>query len=127
MYSKKELSHTVKSGKYDYEVFGPNGFYRHFKGENKPELEISLNNNSSKNEVELLLKTLSKKTYQFLWMISIIKIKKISLRQSEEKITFNLEKMKSWYDIKIKLENTIWHFAGRLETGKPTVSDPHWV
>jgi phospholipase C len=33
LYSGKELSHPVTlSENYDYEVFGPNGFFRKFKG-----------------------------------------------------------------------------------------------
>jgi len=128
LYSKQELSHAVNSGKYNYEVFGPNGFYRHFKGENHPELEISLKNNSSKNEVELIVKNLNKNNTPIIFEDFYNKNqKKISLQKAEEKIIFNLEKMKGWYDLKITSGNNIWHFAGRLESGKPTVSDPHWA
>jgi phospholipase C len=35
--------------------------------------------------------------------------------------------MKGWYDIKLISGKNSWHFAGRIESGKPTVSDPHWA
>jgi hypothetical protein len=32
--------------------------------------------------------------------------------------------MKGWYDLKCKTATQSWHFAGRIESGKPTVTDP---
>lgn len=48
LYSRQELSHPMNPGKYDYEVFGPNGFFRKFSGSNTPKIEIEFNNNSLK-------------------------------------------------------------------------------
>lgn len=128
LYSKQELSHTTNSGKYDYEVFGPNGFYRNFKGENQPELEISLNDLPSKNEVELIFKN-NKKSNKILIIEDLYEEnqKKISLHQTEETMTINLNKTKGWYDLKITSGNQRWHFAGRIEAGKASISDPHWA
>jgi phospholipase C len=122
------LFHAVNSGKYDYEIFGPNGFYRNFKGENQTELNISLNNITSKNEVELIFKN-NNRSDETLILEDLYEKnqKKISLHQTEEKITLNLNKTKGWYDLKITSANHIWHFAGRIETGKTSISDPHWA
>jgi phospholipase C len=58
----------------------------------------------------------------------IQKVKKIiPLQKSEEKIVINLASYKGWYDLKITSEEHSWHFAGRIETGKVSVSDPHWA
>ncbi|SEW48567.1 phospholipase C [Chryseobacterium wanjuense] len=130
LYSKQELSHAVKPGKYDMEVFGPNGFYRHFKGEDDPQLEISLNNISSKNQLELLIKKNKKESADIRLDLENGYEKKkteITLTMIQEKIIIDLNKMKGWYDIKLVSGKNSWHFAGRIESGKPTVSDPHWA
>ncbi|WP_034669415.1 phosphocholine-specific phospholipase C [Chryseobacterium populi] len=128
LYSKQELSHAVNSGRYDYEVFGPNGFYRNFKGDHQPELEIRLLNDTRKNEVHLMIKKNTKENIS----ISLENLygksqKKIAVNQSEEKIIINLAATKGWYDIKIHSEKNVWHFSGRIETGKVSISDPHWA
>lgn len=128
LYSKQELFHAVKSYNFDYEVFGPNGFYRNFKGDKTPEIEISLIHNSSKPEVELIIKKLSNNhTSVALENLYEKKQDHISLQQSQEKMMISLIKTKGWYDLKLSSGNFIWHFAGRVETGKSTISDPHWA
>lgn len=128
LYSKQELFHAVKLDNCDYEVFGPNGFYRNFKGDKNPEIEISLIHNSSKPEVELIIKKLSN-NYTSVALENLYEKKQdhISLQQSQEKMMISLIKTKGWYDLKLSSGNFIWHFAGRVETGKPTISDPHWA
>ncbi|WP_374462070.1 phosphocholine-specific phospholipase C [Chryseobacterium taeanense] len=126
LYSQQELSHPVNAEIYDCEVFGPNGFYRHFKGDNIPELEVSLIDQPSKNEIEIFIqKTIESDIPLIVEDLYERNQKKISLHQNE-KLKFNVSKTKGWYDLKIKSANNIWHFAGRLETGKPSISDPHW-
>ncbi|SDH51405.1 phospholipase C [Chryseobacterium taeanense] len=126
LYSKQELSHPINAEIYDCEVFGPNGFYRHFKGDNIPELEVSLIDQSSKNEIEIFIqKTIESDIPLIVEDLYEKNQKKISLHQNE-KFKFNVNKTKGWYDLKIKSGNNTWHFAGRLETGKPSISDPHW-
>lgn len=128
LYSKQKLLHAVKLDNFDYEVFGPNGFYRNFKGDKNPEIEISLIHNSSKPEVELIIKKLSiNHTSVALENLYEKKQDHISLQQSQEKMMISLIKTKGWYDLKLSSGNFIWHFAGRVETGKSTISDPHWA
>ncbi|MDV7699204.1 phospholipase C, phosphocholine-specific [Chryseobacterium soli] len=127
LYSKQTLSHRIDTDAYDYEVFGPNGFYRHFKGEKHIQLEISLNNNISKNEVELIFRKSTKETVTVMLEDLYENIrKKISLHQTEEKIVFPLTKNQGWYDLKLNSGENIWQFSGRIETGKTSISDPHW-
>ncbi|AZB23798.1 phospholipase C, phosphocholine-specific [Chryseobacterium bernardetii] len=127
LYSGKELSHSVTlSENYDYEVFGPNGFFRKFKGKSTPATEVILINNTSNNQVELIIKN-GKKGNITLENLYTKSKKIIPLQKSEEKIVINLASYKGWYDLKITSEEHSWHFAGRIETGKVSVSDPHWA
>lgn len=127
LYSNEKLSHQIASANYNYEIIGPNGFVRKFKGNKKPDIEITLFNNVSKNEVELKINRLGKENLTVsLENLYERKKREIALDSSEEKIIFNLDKTKGWYDIKIKNDNNSWHFAGRIESGKSTVTDPHW-
>ncbi len=128
LYSKQELSHAVHSGVYDYEVFGPNGFFRKFKGSSDPDLEILLINTVSKNQVELIIRNNKKKNISVVLEDLYGKTKKtISVQSSEKKTAFDLDKNKGWYDFNITAGDHQWHFAGRIETGKISVSDPHWA
>jgi len=128
LYSKQELSHAVHSGAYDYEIFGPNGFFRKFKGNNNAETEMILTNIISKNQVELTIRNPKKENISISLEDLYTKNKKtISVQKTEEKIIIDLDKYKGWYDLKLMLNDRLWHFAGRIETGKVSVSDPHWA
>lgn len=128
LYSKQNLSHPVHSGVYDYEIFGPNGFFRKFQGSISPEIEIILENITAKNQVELIIRNHKKKNFSINLEDLYTKNKKrISVQKPEEKIMIDLDKFKGWYDLKITLNEHLWHFAGRIETGKVSVSDPHWA
>lgn len=128
LYSKQMLSHTVHSGAYDYEIFGPNGFFRKFKGNKTAEIEVILTNMSSKNQVELIIRNHKKKNFSISLEDLYRKNQKtISVQKPEEKIIIDLDKYKGWYDLKLTLNDHLWHFAGRIETGKVSVSDPHWA
>ncbi|WP_228446566.1 phospholipase domain-containing protein [Chryseobacterium sp. 3008163] len=59
LYAKEEISHEADIDSYNFEVTGPNGFVRKFKGNKKAEVEITLSNNISKNEVEIKLNKIS--------------------------------------------------------------------
>ncbi|WP_278379342.1 phosphocholine-specific phospholipase C [Chryseobacterium arthrosphaerae] len=128
LYSKQELSHALHSEAYDYEVFGPNGFFRKFKGNSDPDLEINLINTISKNHVELIIRNNKKKNISVVLEDLYGRTKKtIALQKPEEKIVFDLDNNKGWYDFNITAGDYQWHFAGRIETGKISVSDPHWA
>ncbi|WPO91445.1 phosphocholine-specific phospholipase C [Chryseobacterium sp. HR92] len=128
LYSKQMLSHTVHSGAYDYEIFGPNGFFRKFKGNKTAEIEVILTNMTSKTQIELVVRNHKKKNFSISLEDLYRKNQKtISVQKPEEKIIIDLDKYKGWYDLKLTLNDHLWHFAGRIETGKVSVSDPHWA
>ena len=129
---------AFKNESYQLHVHGPNGFYREFSGSpDDPELtvstrverksltkgatgnlEVTLTNHGSKL-INVKLEDLSYKTGALL-------TKKIPAGGSE-KITVNLQKSYGWYDFAITSteESPYWQrFAGRVETGNESFTDP---
>lgn len=119
--SNDEISHSVDIKSYSYEVIGPNGFGRKFKGTKNPELEVTLFCNLYKNEVNVTLTNISANTLNISFRNQYDGNKKDFNLDTTlgEKINISLEKTKGWYDIKIKSNNNSWHFVGRIESGKP--------
>jgi len=126
LYAHQELSHSVRPGTYDYEVFGPNGFFRKFKGNDIPKLKISLIHNPSKNLVELWVEKPSESNVSLMIEDLYEKTQKTRTVIQTEKLIFSLDNTKGWYDLKITSDENSWHFAGRVENGNPSISDPHW-
>ncbi len=125
------------NGIYSLCVNGPNGFYRAFKGTmNDASLNISCTyeqsgmlkrvtgnlqliiDNQEDKLVEILIKEDSYKANN--------KLIKLSPR-SQKIITLNLQKSKGWYDFKVSVNGITdfeQHFAGHVETGEDSISDP---
>lgn len=122
--SNDEVSHQVDVKSYSYEVIGPNGFGRKFKGSKNPELEVTLFCNLHKNEVDVILTNISANTLIVNFKNQYDGNKKdFNLNTtSREKISISLDKTKGWYDLKIKSNSNSWHFVGRIESGKPIIN-----
>ncbi|MFL5747248.1 MAG: phosphocholine-specific phospholipase C [Niastella sp.] len=134
---KWQLS-DFENNTYHLQVYGPNGFYREFKGTTKdPNIEISaeysgmvrsspgdleilaINGNTTPVELEIIdnaykapVKTITVPGGpKILRLITIIKT----------------DKSFGWYDFSIKVKGNQFferRYAGRVETGKPTKTDP---
>lgn len=125
-----------KNSNYNLHVYGPNGFFRVFKGnENDPVLNVALiyhtdlqnnltgniqfklSNNGSANEIIEIADNAyhqPKKTVQLN-------------ANAENTISFYLDKSFNWYDFTIRTKgNNIFEkrYAGHVETGKESKSDP---
>jgi len=125
-----------KNNIYHLEVFAPNGFYRKFKGDNNdPQVDIALHyhtdlknnltgniqfefsNNDNKNhtiEIKDNAYGLVKKTFQLN-------------NNMQKTIMLYLDKSYGWYDFNIKVNGSDTfekRFAGHVETGKESKSDP---
>ncbi|MFI5193470.1 MAG: phosphocholine-specific phospholipase C [Chitinophagales bacterium] len=118
-------------------VYGPNGFFREFTGDAAdPQLEVFCgyeNKPGSKNKlsgnVELKLSNADEKTYTVEitdHAYKAVPIKKI-LKPGKTSLIINLSKSYGWYDFSVKVTGA-QHFekryAGRVETGKHSFSDP---
>jgi phospholipase C len=129
---------NFENSNYHLRVYGPNGFLREFQGtKNDPDISIECGYQSSR---------LSKKTLTGNIELKIsnlnagkpldIKITDNAYKQNpvykkintgEEIIVLNLKPSYGWYDFSIAVKGNPYfsrRFAGRVETGKETFTDP---
>ncbi len=130
---------NFKNNNYHLRLYGPNGFFREFIGnENDPEIHIDCEyetNQSQKNQltgnIKLSIVNLSKSnTYNININDNAYKttpVLKTINPSATEVIVLNLDKSFGWYDFSVVVQNNssfIKRFAGRVETGKETFTDP---
>ena len=122
---------------YHLRVYGPNGFYREFKGNaNDPAVKIHFtyqheftSNKLTGNVIVRLINTTTKQQH--------IEIKDNAYKSNEliksvspsgeTNIVLNLAKNFNWYDFSVKVQghgSFEKRYAGRVENGKPSYSDP---
>jgi phospholipase C len=117
-------------GEYHLEVFGPNGYFHKFSGSiraNEPvttirydhkngELLLTLQNTGT-NPLRL---TISSNAYDYPGKLSrVIEPGKNQMQR------WNLARSGNWYDFSVKSNDGYLHrFAGRVETGRHSISDP---
>lgn len=126
-----EWDTSLDNGLYDLEIFGPNGYFQKFSGNslnlNEPEItvdydhrkggiSVSIENNGQEPVgVTVLLNTYD---YAGPWSIKVAPKKRRTKK-------WLLESSGNWYDFSVRTKEGYLHrFAGRVETGKPGVSDP---
>jgi len=126
---------NFEDSRYHLRVYGPNGFYREFAGNSvDPELEIKCRYGKVKKSttatLEIHITNLGVKDYA-------IEIKDEAYDQSSQKkriepkgqLTIKLDLAKSfgWYDFALKVAGSAVferRYAGRVETGESTFTDP---
>jgi len=126
-----------ENGHYHLRVYGPNGFYREFAGNNQdPDIEIQFEpqknamgkgltgnavikiTNNTRQEQHV---SLSDNAYKSGKQVKNIPAGKTVM------IVPNLLKNHNWYDVSLMVQGNdsfAKRYAGRIETGRPTVSDP---
>ena len=117
-------------GLYDLEVYGPNGYFQKFSGNlnHLEEPEITLDYNHRKGGISVSIKagespvdvTVYSNAYNYggPWSINIAPGEK-------KKKSWLLQSSGNWYDFSVKAGDLyLRRFAGRVETGKPGISDP---
>jgi phospholipase C len=122
---------------YHLRVYGPNGFYREFKGNAQdPDVNIhfdyqrSLTSNKLTGNVLLKFNNTTKSGQTIEIIDHAYKTnnhKKMVAASGEAQLVLNLEKSYGWYDFSVKVtgHNSFEkRYAGRVETGKPSYSDP---
>lgn len=123
------------NGNYHLRVYAPNGFYREFSGNAKdPSLSVSCEYEKKKNVKELTgnvllkLKNNSGKPLTVEIADNVYKAPKlIKAINGSADIVINLQKNYNWYDFTVRVKgNTEFQkrFAGHVETGKESKSDP---
>lgn len=120
-------------GNYEIDVVGPNGFWRTFKGSSKPNglmlraeyeggakptgnVAVKLRN-STQAPMTVEVSDNSYKTGT---------VKRTLAPSAEDTVVLNLAKQHNWYDFTVKTDSSdaIAHYAGRVETGRHSFSDP---
>ncbi|MES2427549.1 MAG: phospholipase domain-containing protein, partial [Bacteroidota bacterium] len=128
-----------EDGHYHLRLYGPNGFYREFKGgHTEPEIETELNHQRNRlnkklltGNIELAINNGSKKTHTITLTDNAYKTgiqKKVVLGTGKSTFAVDLTKSLGWYDFTIRVEGVSGfekRFAGRVETGKPGYTDPY--
>jgi phospholipase C len=123
---------------YHLRVYGPNGFYREFRGDvNDPMANISIGYQHDPGKKGILTGNLEVKIVNLhleSYTVEIIDHSyKVNNHQKPAKpsvttnIILNLEKSYGWYDFSVKVkghDNFTKRYAGRVETGRTSFSDP---
>ncbi|PSL47787.1 phospholipase C [Chitinophaga niastensis] len=119
---------------YHLRVYGPNGFYREFAGDvNDPQVEIKCAYQGGKKltgHVQLELVNHSGQSKDFV--ITDMGYKKGEMKKTvganaSAIVIIDLSKSHGWYDFSVKVAGSRsfeQRYAGRVETGKESVSDP---
>jgi phospholipase C len=126
---------------YHLRLYGPNGFYREFKGNAKdPGLVVQLDYESPKkgslsgNVIVKLKNTDKSQSYKieitdnaYKTGVKNIALDKDGTKNSQTAISINLNNSHNWYDLSIKVagfDTFEKRYAGRVETGKDAQTDP---
>jgi phospholipase C len=125
-------------GVYDLHLSAPNGFYRHFRGDqNDPNVSVKMgyqlggfSGNRLTGNVSLIIEN---KLDRPIMATLIDKYKHNQSNATEVPgnsslvLRVNLEKSNGWYDLLLKIdgfEQFQKHYAGHVETGEESISDP---
>lgn len=122
---------AADNGVYNLEIYGPNGYFRHFSGNaGFMEATVSMGCDYKKGGISVLIGNKGKAMANFEITCNAYGYQPVSVQvNSGKKIAKNwlLEKSGNWYDFTVRqvgAEGFESRFAGRVETGKHSVSDP---
>ena len=107
--------------KHDLTVFGPNGFLRQFKGEGVPPVRVEI---ALEGRDDLLVTLVNETDAPFEMRVADRPVTLAGKQRREEK--FPLAANGHWYDLLVTAAEGGFarRFAGHVETGKPSISDP---
>jgi phospholipase C len=130
----KALSNTWQRERgYDLSVFGPNGFYREFRGSVGPgaaadfDIDVQYDLKRDAAIVHIVNRSGSRCRVQIAnaYRDEVIRDELRPGRKLEKRIS--LEQSFGWYDLTMTSDadsRFFWRFAGHLENGRPSMSDP---
>ena len=124
------------NGNYDVQVFGPNGFFRSFIGNNNENIFVNVlydedANHKLNGNIKLLFAYNGNKNYNVIITDNAYKSHKktiqLSSNKKQESVVLDLKKSYNWYDFSVHINgnNTFEkRYAGHVETGATSKSDP---
>lgn len=125
-------------GRYDLWVLGPNGLHRHFQGDvgrlragGSPDPEIRVGYAPRRGDLHLKLRNDGERACTFTVTAKAYRNDgpwRVKVRGGdEEELQWNVEASGCWYDFEVRCDaddRYLRRFAGRMETGAHSVSDP---
>ena len=129
---------SFENSDYHLRTYGPNGFYREFKG-NSQDPEITLKTDEERapqsgkltGNLILRIEDMQKgKEHTVFINDNVYKTTPMQMKisgQTTENFVLNLEKSFGWYDFSVRIagfEAFEQRFAGHIETGEDTFTDP---
>ena len=120
------------SGPYRVRVDGPNGYMREFTGSSSVDQAVAivvtpLGGKSPNAAIRIQLENRDDKSAEAV-------VRDESYGQPPRRIALSPRQRASvdvdasasqgWYDVTVRTENVTWRFAGRVETGKWSITDP---
>jgi phospholipase C len=128
---------TEDAGDYDLWVLGPNGFHRHFTGnlnavaaENAPNPEIKLGYEAIRGSLYVSLRNRGASPAKFTFTANAYDHESRTVvlpARGEATQSWGLRSSGYWYDFTLTVEGLAGYtrrFAGRIETGRDSCSDP---
>jgi phospholipase C len=127
--------HDFENGIYHLRTYGPNGFYREYKGDGADPLDFvqcHYQDTSGKLTGNVILKVHNASPDSGCKIEIIdhsygVNNRKINFNKRNEEIILDLSKSHGWYDFSVKVTdnpNFERRFAGRVETGAHSYTDP---
>lgn len=114
-----------ENGHYHLRVYGPNGFYREFKGDVKdPLLDVVCRYNAGNISLELVNHDVAKTVIIKDHAYKAAEIKKAVAAAGTTTVVIDLKKSGHWYDFSVIVDGMEKRYAGRVETGKMGITDP---
>jgi phospholipase C len=112
-------------GNYDLWVLGPNGFLRSWRGVlTAPWIEARLDYRPAARKIEITLEG-SGRVSLVSDVYKPAKTKSVDLVPGKPAVLpWDVSRSGNWYDFIVKSQSFEQRFAGRMETGQPSVSDP---
>jgi phospholipase C len=126
----KHLSDTWDSASgYDLSVYGPNGFFRLFKGGHGAKVDVAASYDEPDNEISLEVRNRSSERAEVTVQDRYTsRATKLSLNPGETGTErWSLSRTRGWYDLVITVRADSqfdYRYAGHLENGEDSISDP---
>ncbi|MES3017766.1 MAG: phospholipase C, phosphocholine-specific [Bacteroidota bacterium] len=121
---------SPNNGAYDLEIYGPNGYFQKFTGNiqsPQPQVFVSYNYKQGSISVKVINKTsipLDVSVAANAYGYTVPPSFQLEAGKNK-KIEWSLASSGNWYDFSVKSAGTyLSRFAGRIETGKHSISDP---
>ena len=107
-----------RAGAYDFSVLGPNGFFRRFAGNGADAVEATF---SATGQFVVVNNSTAPVTLHDGYGTGAAQAVPPG---QESVINLDLARTANWYDVSVVGGGFVRHFAGHIENGKPSRSDP---